>query len=52
MLIIATFLLSLNACGYKAPPYYMEKAPQEDENVKFILEEKKVNIENNESCSD
>jgi len=50
MLIIAIFLLSLNACGYKAPPYYMEKAPSEDENVKFILEKKQFNQENDESC--
>ena len=52
MLIIAIFLLSLNACGYKAPPYYQEDVPKEDENVKFILQEKKFVNDNNESCKE
>jgi len=52
MLIIASFLLSLNACGYKAPPYYQEEIPQEDENVKFILQEKKFENNNSESCTE
>jgi len=37
MLIIAIFLLSLSACGYKAAPYYQEDAPQGDDNVEFII---------------
>ena len=40
MLIIAIFLLSLNACGYKSSPYYSEA----NESIEFILE-------NNESCN-
>lgn len=47
MAIIAMFLLSLNGCGYKGAPYYMEETPQSDENVKFII--KKSSKENNES---
>jgi predicted small lipoprotein YifL len=47
--IIAIFLLSLGACGYKAAPYYQKEAPQSDENVEFILEKK--SFENNESCN-
>jgi len=44
-------LLSLGACGYKAPPYYEEKAPAGDENVKFIIKDKQFpSQENNESC--
>jgi hypothetical protein len=27
----------LNGCGYKAPPYYIQKAPAGDENVEFII---------------
>jgi len=27
----------VSGCGYKAPPYYMEEAPDEDENVEFII---------------
>ena len=51
MLIIASFLFSFSGCGYKAPPYYEKSAPAEDDNVKFILEEQKFPIkENNESC--
>ncbi len=37
MLIIAVFILGLSGCGYKAPPYYLEDAPQGDENVEFKL---------------
>ena len=46
MFIIAVFLLSVSACGYKAAPFYSEDAPQGDENVEFIIQ--KQNIENNE----
>gem|GEM_PF-1080420 len=50
--IIASFLLSLNACGYKAPPYYMQEAPNSDSNVEFILkqEEDKLPKDNNTSA--
>ena len=47
MLIIAVFLLSVSACGYKAAPFYSEDAPEGDENVEFIIQ--KQNIDNNES---
>ncbi len=47
MFIIAVFLLSVSACGYKAAPFYSEDAPEGDENVEFII--KKQNIDNNES---
>ena len=44
----------MSGCGYKAAPYYEQKAPVEDENVKFVLEKKEFNSmvvnENNESC--
>ncbi|MDF1883204.1 hypothetical protein JHD49_04560 [Sulfurimonas sp. SAG-AH-194-C21] len=44
-------MFSLSGCGYKAPPYYETQVPEGDENVKFIIEEKKiVKNENNESC--
>lgn len=40
------FLLSLNGCGYKKAPYYIEetpktekKAPVGDDNVEFIIKE-------------
>jgi predicted small lipoprotein YifL len=50
-LIIASFLLSLSACGYKAAPYYQESAPEGDANVKFILEKKEFKSDDiNESC--
>lgn len=39
ILIIASFLLGINGCGYKAEPYYLEEAPKGDENVKFIIKE-------------
>ena len=47
MFIIAVFLLSVSACGYKAAPFYSEDAPEGDENVEFIIQE--TNIDNNES---
>lgn len=47
MAIIAMFLLSLNGCGYKADPYYLESAPKGDDNVKFII--KQPRSDNNES---
>jgi len=55
MLIIAIFLLSLNACGYKAPPYYIQEAPAQDKNVEFILQDSVVDTnqsknDNNISC--
>ena len=49
MLIIAVFVLGLSGCGYKAPPYYLEDAPQSDENVEFKL--KKVNVDNDKSTN-
>jgi len=52
MLIIASFLLSLNACGYKAAPYYEEDVPKGDENVEFILKKKSFSQDNNESCTE
>ncbi|MBN2816683.1 MAG: hypothetical protein JXQ67_08360 [Campylobacterales bacterium] len=55
-LIIAIFLLSLNACGYKAPPYYIEDTPVADENVEFILqdnsEQNKLQNDHNTSSTD
>jgi len=52
LLIIASFLLSLNGCGYKGPPYYQADVPQADENVKFIIEKKHFDdVDNNESCN-
>ena len=50
VLIIASFLLSLSGCGYKAPPYYEKEAPKGDKNVKFILKKKEFNNDTNESC--
>jgi predicted small lipoprotein YifL len=44
-------LFSLSGCGYKAPPYYEEEAPQGDENIEFIIKNKEIiKNENNESC--
>ncbi|PLY12948.1 hypothetical protein CVO_07665 [Sulfurimonas sp. CVO] len=48
LIIIAIFLLSISGCGYKADPYYLEDAPQSDENIEFII--KKSN--NNESSGE
>lgn len=47
LVIIAMFLLSINGCGYKADPYYLEEAPHSDENVKFIIKKS-----NNESSGE
>lgn len=49
LVIIAMFLLSLSGCGYRADPYYLEDAPQGDNNIKFII--KKPSSDNNESDS-
>ena len=38
-MIITLFLLSLSGCGYKKNPYYKEKVPASDENVKFTIKE-------------
>ena len=46
--IIASLVLGISGCGYKAAPFYSEEAPVADENVKFIIQNKK--IDNNESC--
>ncbi len=51
MIIIASFLLGFNACGYKAAPYYEEKAPIGDKNVKFIIQKKEFPPDNNTSCT-
>jgi len=49
--IIASLVLGINGCGYKAAPFYSEDAPEADENVKFILEKKDIQkIDTNESC--
>jgi len=45
MIIIASFVLSLNGCGYKASPFYTQESALEDKNVKFII--KKQSEENN-----
>jgi hypothetical protein len=51
MFIIASFLLSMSGCGYKADPYLQQEAPAEDENVKFILKKKEFKVpETNVSC--
>ena len=51
LLIIAIFLFSLSGCGYKAAPYYEEDAPEGDENVVFIIDDKKnLKEDTNESC--
>jgi len=47
MFIIASFLLSLNACGYKTAPYYENNVLEHDSNIEFILEKEN---DNNESC--
>jgi predicted small lipoprotein YifL len=49
--IIASFLLSLSACGYKAPPYYEKEAPKGDKNVEFHYKNRTFDTnETNESC--
>jgi len=51
MFIIASFLLSMSGCGYKANPYIEQEAPVEDENVKFVIEKQEFPLsENNVSC--
>ncbi|MFK5937254.1 MAG: hypothetical protein QM497_02555 [Sulfurimonas sp.] len=52
IVIIASLAFSVSACGYKAPPYISQEAPKSDKNVKFIIQEKRFNTDNNESCSD
>ncbi|MDD5158080.1 hypothetical protein [Sulfurimonas sp.] len=47
LIIITIFLLSLSGCGYKANPYYQEKAPQGDKNIEFIIQNQ--NMDDNES---
>jgi predicted small lipoprotein YifL len=51
-IIIAGFLLSLSACGYKAPPYYQEDVPKGDKNVEFHYKAKSfdTNETNTTSC--
>lgn len=51
LLIIASFLLDLSGCGYKADPYYQQSSELNDKNVKFIIQKNKVDEDNNESCS-
>ncbi len=46
-LIIASFLFSVSACGYKAPPYYQKATPKGDKNVEFHYG--KRSFENNET---
>ena len=48
MLIIAVFLLSVSACGYKADPFYTEDAPKSDENVEFIIKKQNMDIKSSE----
>lgn len=45
LFIIASFILSVSGCGYKAPPYHEQKAPKGDENVKFIVKQPTTNSE-------
>ncbi len=45
MLIIALFLLSMNACGYKAAPFYSEDVAQEDENITFIIKKERYAVD-------
>ncbi len=35
LLIIAMFTLGVNACGYKAPPFYLDDTVHSDEHVEF-----------------
>ncbi|HIP55044.1 MAG TPA: hypothetical protein EYH11_06190 [Sulfurimonas autotrophica] len=50
VLIIASFLLSVGGCGYKAPPYYEQSTPKEGKNVKFIMQKRNF-TDNNRSCA-
>lgn len=47
MVIIAVFLLSISACGYKDAPFYSADVPVSDENVEFIIQ--KTDVDSNES---
>lgn len=48
-LIIAMFTLGLSACGYKAPPFYLEEEILVgDENVEFKV--KKLDTKKSETC--
>ena len=49
--IIASLLLGVSGCGYKAAPYYIDEAPKGDENVKFIINKKTFKDDSNQSCS-
>jgi len=48
VIIIASLLLSVSACGYRGSPYYVDKVPAGDKNIDFKL--KKKSFDNNESC--
>jgi len=48
VVIIASLLLSINACGYRGSPYYVDEVPASDKNIDFKL--KKKSFDNNESC--
>ena len=48
LLIIASLVLSLDGCGYKASPFYKKDIYLEDKNVKFINK----SVDNNASCKD
>lgn len=48
VVIIASLLLSISACGYRGAPYYVEQVPAGDKNIDFKL--KKKSFDNNESC--
>jgi len=49
--IIASLVLGMSGCGYKAAPFYSEEAPASDENVEFFIEKKSITkVDNNESC--
>ncbi len=51
MAIITSFLLSVTACGYKAPPYYQNETPKGDKNVEFHYKKREIQTnENNASC--
>ncbi|WP_297432100.1 hypothetical protein [Sulfurimonas sp.] len=51
LLIIAGFFLGFSGCGYKAAPYYKEEKGFSDKNVKFIIQKKELQKDNNASCS-
>ena len=48
VVIIASLLLSISACGYRGAPYHVEQIPMDDKNIDFKL--KKKSFDNNESC--